>query len=164
MQLWREKNEIPRAPSHPMSSPSTAHAANALRAEDSSFASESAWDKLLSETRVLAKVMHQARKRRDERRRNDAAWGKWGAKARVEERGEFVEEQEVGYELEREVDGEKCVLKLGYRRKDAVVEDADLDEDEAVPKGETSQELQGGPTEGDSGDADDVTERVSNLV
>ena len=52
----------------------------------------------------------------------------------MRKRGEFVEELEVGYELEREVEGKKRVVKLGYRRNDAVIEDMDLDEGEGDGK------------------------------
>ncbi|KAJ9612368.1 hypothetical protein H2200_003965 [Cladophialophora chaetospira] len=149
MQLWRATNEVPRVPTHLVqttqsSSSITPYCANALRDEDGSFASQSDWDALLLEMKALAKDRHQGRKRRGERRRNVAAWASWGAKERAKERGEFVEEQEVGYELEREVDGQKWIVKLGYRRKDAVVEDMDLDLDEEFSNSETLKESHGG--------------------
>jgi hypothetical protein len=60
-----------------------------------------------------------------------AGWCERVVGQRAEERGVFVEELEVGYEVEREVKGAKWSVKLGYRRNDAVVEDlnSELDED-----------------------------------
>jgi hypothetical protein len=58
-----------------------------------------------------------------------AGWCERGVGQRAEERGVFVEELEVGYEVEREVEGAKWSVKLGYRRNDAVVEDMDLELD-----------------------------------
>jgi hypothetical protein len=59
-----------------------------------------------------------------------AGWCERDVRQRAEEKGVFVEELEVGYEVEREVEGAKWSVKLGYRRNDAVVEDMDLELDE----------------------------------
>lgn len=134
MQMWREKNEVERIrvcqgqPSQ--QPPSMVYSVHALRSEDGSYVCRSDWDALLREVKDMARDIHQARKRREQERKSAAGWCKWGAKERVKERGDFVEELEVGYEIQREADGQKWWLKLGYRRHDAVVEDVDLEEDD----------------------------------
>jgi hypothetical protein len=107
-------------------SSSMANGVNAPRTRDISYTSKPDWDLLLREIRTAARDMHQIRKWRMDGRRNAAGWARWGAKQQVAERGEFVEEAEVGYEVPKKVDGQESSLKLGFRRKDAVVDDRDL--------------------------------------
>ncbi|KIW71666.1 hypothetical protein PV04_03805 [Phialophora macrospora] len=148
IQLWRARTDIPSVPTQqvqgqqyqqaeqqaPLHFPSITPAAydlNALNNNPELLPSQSHWDRLLRQMRFMARHMHQTRKRAVEYRNIVAGWCEGGVGQRVKERGAFVEELEVGYELEREVEGAKWSVKLGYRRKDAVVADMDseLDED-----------------------------------
>ncbi|EXJ63158.1 hypothetical protein A1O7_03603 [Cladophialophora yegresii CBS 114405] len=142
IQLWRARTDIPRRPTlrgpgqeyqqYELGSPfpSTTDSVDVVDKEDDSLASQTGWDTLLREMRIMARVMHQCRKRRDEWRNviSDSC-EQWVAQL-SEQRGAFVEELEVGYEIERQVDGTKWNLKLGYRRNDAVAEDMDSEWDE----------------------------------
>ncbi len=109
---------------------SMAYNVNALRSEDGLYVSQSNWDELLREMKSMARDMHQARKWREQGRKSVSRWCKWGANERLKERGDFVEEFAVGYEIERGADGEVWSVKLGYRRNDAVADEMDLDEDD----------------------------------
>ncbi|KIW75436.1 hypothetical protein Z517_10177 [Fonsecaea pedrosoi CBS 271.37] len=149
MMLWREKNEVLQIPtSRTKSVPQTLgqehdSCANSplsqntrrspsqgpLLLEGAHRCSTSMldWDVLLKSIKRASELMHRSRKWRIRGKKNAAGWCRWGAGRRVFHRGEFVEEAEVGYEVKREVDGQTWMIKLGYRRNDAVVEDMDLD-------------------------------------
>ena len=139
MQRWRDKNDIARVPTHLeqqpeqheslCSPPALAYTTNAIRNLDGSYATESDWDRILEEMKLAARDMHQMRKWRVKGRESIVGWCKLRAEQGIEKRGDFVEESEVGYEVERELDGKRWAIKLGYRRRDAVVNDMDLDED-----------------------------------
>ncbi|KAH0846978.1 hypothetical protein FOPE_11965 [Fonsecaea pedrosoi] len=149
MMLWRENNEVLQIPtSRTRSVPQTLgqeddSCANSLLSQNTrrspsqaplllegayrSSASMLDWDALLESIKRASELMHRNRKWRIRGKKNAAGWCRWGAGRRVFRRGEFVEEAEVGYEVKREVDGQTWMIKLGYRRNDAVVEDMDLD-------------------------------------
>ena len=153
MMLWREQNEIFPVPTYEIRPRSI----DAFAGDDSQFAWEDAtisdlspppasvssspsnvkdsvalpeWDVLLQDMKTAARDMHQTRKWRFRGRKNAAGWCQWGTGKRLKERGEFVEESEVGYEVERAVDDKTWAIKLGYRRDDAVVDELDLDEED----------------------------------
>ena len=151
MQLWREKNEVDQVLIYEIQRPHqqklgpvpppAEYFLDALVNPDGSFASESYRDAFLQEVEWKARDMHQTRKWRTEGRRNAAGWCKWGAKQRSEDRGCFVEEDVVGYEIQRKVDRQEWVIQLGYRRDDTVLDDMDLDEEdggEDTPAGESA--------------------------
>ncbi|KIW26677.1 uncharacterized protein PV07_06492 [Cladophialophora immunda] len=148
MMLWREKNEVLQVPTYCMmlssgptweeddavsnSAPaqipqSTSRAPLPLRGADRSSAPMLDWDVLLEDIRRASEQMHQDRKWRIRGKKNAAGWCKWAARQRINQRGEFVDQPEVGYEVEREVDGRTWVIRLGYRRNEAVVENMDVD-------------------------------------
>ncbi|ETI22977.1 hypothetical protein G647_04773 [Cladophialophora carrionii CBS 160.54] len=147
IQLWRAGTDIPRVMMQEgqgeeyqqaeQGSPlpflqlfSTTDGIDTLGEQDGPLISQTGWDRLLREMRTMARHMHQARKRREEWRNMISDWCEQGVALRVRGRGAFVDELEVGYEVEREVDGTKWSVKLGYRRNDAVVEDMDSEWDE----------------------------------
>ncbi|KIW98424.1 uncharacterized protein Z519_00084 [Cladophialophora bantiana CBS 173.52] len=153
MMLWRERNEILQIPTYRakailrtwlkhngavpstlrsqihqvLSSAAPSDSMATLRGAGASPAQTMDWDVLLGEIRQASERMHQDRKWRLRGKKNAAGWCKWGARQRVKDRGEFVEESTTGYEVEREGEGRTLVAMLGYRRNDAVVKAMDLD-------------------------------------
>ena len=95
----------------------------------------------LQGVKTAASDMHQTRKWRSRGRKDAAGWCRWGARQRVKDRGNFVEELEVGYEIERTAGVESWIIKLGYRRNDEVLKDMDLDKEDGEEDTAAAEEL-----------------------
>jgi hypothetical protein len=165
MQTRRAENEIEPVSNHrvwqletnpsPSSRPSALlYQRNAFQTPDGSYDSKTSWDKFLADVRTASREMHQTRKRRIQWREKTAGWCKWRARSQATLKGDFVEEFEVGYEIPRAIDEVTWSIKLGYRRNDAVMNDADLDLDE---RGLTEKAATGGESVASNADqnADD---------
>ncbi|EXJ75579.1 uncharacterized protein A1O5_00085 [Cladophialophora psammophila CBS 110553] len=183
MMLWRERNEVLQVPTYqakaiprmwlkhngpvPSTVPSQIHQPSSstpppdsmttLRGVGASPAWTMDWDVLLEEIRQASEKMHQDRKWKLRGKKNAAGWCKWGAKQRVKDGGEFVEKSAAGYEVEGEGEGRTWVVRLGYRRNDAVAEDMDLDGEAADADGAVTGERSVEGEEGIRGPMDSPT-------